>query len=439
MKLKFLLVFIMAFFLFAGIVESQSLNFRFGSHFYTWERYDSLSLTGNSSSTTHMRGYQNYLLEFNAGKWSFNTLAQTEEDVIKKVGRGFAYRFYNAYLKGTNLFNNVLDVKLGRQYVSAGAGRGTIDGAYLKLKFGKERQFQLSGFGGFLTPWEYDFQSYPALKDNFSLGGQFMFYGVKDLSVGLSYNLKHRKPVSYLALRADSLFNTKSVLIDVDSPADQLAGIDLNYYDSKRGHNFFAKAYYDINRMKLSRGEFNVKFSVSNQLKFSAGYSFREPQLSYNTVFWVFDVRKNQEIESGIDWFVRSNMSLFMRVSNVFYSDGNSLKFQAGLSHPAFGLSFVKYTGYSGESDGAYAYFNKDVVKNLLALTTSVNYSSYKISEYSVDRLNSLSGLLGLVYRPIPKLSFDLQGQFIKNRIYKFDTRVMFGFNYWLFKKFGGG
>jgi hypothetical protein len=126
---------------------------------------------------------------------------------------------------------------------------------------------------------------------------------------------------------------------------------------------------------------------------------------------------------------------LFARVSDVFYNTGNSLKFQLGVSHPSFGLSLIKYTGYAGESDGVYGYFNHDVVKNLLAVTSSINYSKYKISEYSSDKLNSFSGLLGLVYRPIPQLSFDLQGQFLTNRIYTFDTRVLFGFNYWLFKK----
>ena len=434
MKLKLLFVFVLFLFLAAGVAQSQTVNFRFGTHFYTWQRYDSLSSTENNTYTTHMRGYQNFLLEANEGKWSFNTLAQTEEDVVKKVDRGFAYRFYNLYIKGTNLFD-MLDMKLGRQYISAGAGKGTIDGAYLKLKFGKEKQYQIAGYGGYLTPMQYDISSYPSLDKNFSLGAQLLYYGVKDLSLGLSYNLKHRKLDPYYAPRADSLFYGKSVLIDVDSPSDQMVGLDANYLDASHNHNFFAKAYYDINRMKFSRGEFNARFSVSNQLKFTAGYSYREPQLSYNTIFWVFDVQKNQEIESGFDYILKNNINLYARISDVFYNDGSSVKFQIGVNHPSFGLSYIKYTGYSGESDGAYAYFNRDVVKNLLALTSSVNYSKYRISEYSGDRLNSFSGLLGLVYRPIPQISFDLQGQFLTNRIYTFDTRVLFGFNYWLFKK----
>ena len=77
--------------------RGQSVNFRFNNYFYAWQRIDSLS-TNSDAKTTHIRGYQNYLFEFNKGKWSFNTLAQTEEDVINKVGKGFHYRFYNLYL-----------------------------------------------------------------------------------------------------------------------------------------------------------------------------------------------------------------------------------------------------------------------------------------------------------------------------------------------------
>jgi hypothetical protein len=434
MKLKLLLVLIVALFLFTSGAESQTMNLRVGSHFYTWQRYDSLTLDGNNTSSTYMRGYQNYLLEINKGKWSFNSMAETEEDIVKKVDRGFAYRFYNAYVKGTNLFD-ALDLKLGRQYVSAGAGKGTIDGAYLKYKIGKNKEVQLVGYGGYLTPWDYDFQSYGSLKDNFSAGGQLLFYGVKDLSVGLSYNLKHRQLDSYYAPRADSLFYTKEMLINLDSKSDQTVGLDANYLDSKHDHNFYIKSYYDVNRMKFIQAEANARFTISNHFKFSAGYAYREPQLSYNTIFWVFDIQKYQEVESGIDWFFRHNSSVFVRVSDVLYNDGSSLKLQAGLSNAAYGVSFIKYTGYAGASDGAYAYFNRDVIYNLLALTTSFSFSRYKIGEYTTDRVNSVSGLLGLVYRPIPQLSFDLQGQFIKNRIYNFDTRVLFGFNYWLFKK----
>ncbi len=419
---------------FSSISLAQSINARFSTYFYTWERYDSLLTSGANESTTHLRGYQNFLLNISDKKWSFNTLAQTEEDVMNKVGRGFNYRFYNFYFKGKNLFD-VVDVKLGRQWVSAGAGKGSIDGLYLNFKFGKQKEYQLIGFGGVLTPLDYRVKDYPDVSDNFLMGAQFRYYGVKDLMLALSYSNKHRKPESYLSLRADSLFNSKEVLVETDSPADRLAGLDFNYRLNNR-HNFFGKAYYDLNLKKILRGEINARFGLTDALKLSVGYQYREPQISYNTIFWVFNHYKNQEFEGGLDYTFMKSYNVYARISNVIYEDDNSLKFQIGISHPSYGLSFVKHDGYAGESNGVYAYYNREIVKSKLSLSSSLNYSNYKLGEYAADMVTSFSGLLGFTYRPMPQVSVDLQGQFITNRIYDFDTRFLVGFNYWLFNKF---
>jgi hypothetical protein len=253
--------------------------------------------------------------------------------------------------------------------------------------------------------------------------------------LGLSYNNKHRKPDAYIAPRADSVFNTKDYTVDIDSPADQTAGLDLNYTVSEKGHNIYGRAYYDVNQKKFSRGEINARFNLTKQLGFSAGYLYREPQLSYNSIFWVFSYSKNQEIEGGLDYMFNGNYNAFARVSDVFYDGASSLKFQAGVNHPAFGISFIKYSGYSGESDGVYGYLATELIKTKLTGTLSGNYSNYKISEYSTDKLDAFSGVLGLTYKPSYRFSVDAQGQFMTNRIYKSDVRFLFGVNYWLFTK----
>jgi hypothetical protein len=435
MKLK-ILFFLTVLLLSVSYIHSQTVNLRFNAYVYSWERFDSLSSSGNNTSTTHLRSYQNLLLEVNKSKWSFNTLLQTEGDITHKVGKGFNYRFYNLYLKGTNLFD-FLDVKLGRQYISAGVGRGAVDGAYLKMKFGKDKEFQLSGYGGYLTPLTYEVEKLPKLDDNYSLGGQFQYFGVKDLSLGLSYNNKHRKYNSYWAVRPDSLFNARNVLIDVDAAADQQIGLETSYNGSKNGHNAYARLYYDMNLSKISRAEINYSFSITPALKISGGFLYREPQLSYNTIFWVFNYRNIQELEFGADYMVcpSHNFNVYARIANVMYNNSNSLRFSAGVTSPICGISFTKYTGFAGESDGIYAYFNKDLLKKMLFVSTGINYSKYKFGEDDATKVNTLGGLLGFTYRPVPQLSFDIQGQIVTSKIYKYDTRVLAGFNYWLFKK----
>lgn len=430
MKTKYKFLFLILFV--SALANAQSINMRFSTQFYSWERADSIN---TDSRTAHIRGYQNLLLDVQKNKWGFNTLIQTEEDVINKVDKGFNYRFYNLYLKGTNLFN-VLDLKLGRQYLFAGVGKGAIDGLNLKLKTGKNKEFQFSGYGGALTPGDYEIRDYPSLSDNYIFGGIFSYYGVRDFNASISYMNKHRKPEPYNAERFDdSLFAVKNVIIDIASPADQLAGVDFNYSHKKK-HFFYGKAYFDINNNVFYKGEINANISLRNNLRLTAFYEYREPQISYNTIFWTFSHKQYQEVGGGLDYTLKNGINIYGKVSDVIYTDDNSLKIQAGFSHPSYGLSYTKYTGYAGESDGAYGYLYRELVRSKLSANLGISYSSYNIGDYSSEKENAFSGTLGFTFRPAPRFSVDLQGQFITNKIYKYDTRFLLGLNFWLFKKY---
>lgn len=435
---KFTVFTLVMFFALLASGLSQTLNLRFNNAFYTWKRVDSLTGSNTDATyTTHLKGYQNLAFDLNFGKWTLSSFVQTDEDIINKIDRGFSFRFYDAYLKGNNLFN-VLDLKLGRQYVSAGSGRGTIDGAHFKLKLGDRKQYQIVGYGGYLTPLAYDFQGYKQLKDNFLAGGQFLYYGVKDLSVGLSYAMKRRGMDPYYTIRPDELFNPKVVYIETESKSEQIAGADVSYRINKK-HNVFGRAYYDINMKKLYKAEINGNFALTDKVKFSVGYYYKQPQISYNTIFWVFNYKKYQEVEAGIDYAARifgTDANVYGRFGGVFYESDNSLKFQFGVSNPWYGLGVVKCTGYAGETEGAFGYFNHDLYKNQFVLTSNLSYSRYNLGNYNADKVDVFSGALGLTYRPVNHFSIDAQGQFMTNEIYKFDTRFLLGFNLWLFTNF---
>jgi len=447
MKLK--LAILIAVLAFTAGTMAQSLNLRISTYFYGWQRIDSLS-DATTAKTDHMRGYQNLLLEFSGGKWSFNTLAATEEDLTNKPDSidGFRYRLYNAYIKGSNLFN-MLDLKLGRQYIFAGVGKGTLDGLYLKVKAGKNKEYQLALFGGALAPNTYDFNNYPSIDENYMAGAQFTYYGLKGLTAGLSYSHKKTAPASYTASRPDSLYNSINREITFDGPAEQLAGLDFNYtYINK--HNFFGKLYYDIEMKKLYRGELNVRLTAANNLLVSAGYIYRQPQITYNSIFWVFaGTQRTQEIEGGVDYTLKNGINVYGRAGVVLYEktdlgsatlsetpENQAVRIQAGFNHPMYGLSYIRYMGYAGESDGVSGYYQRQLMKDKLSTSLSLSYSRYRLGEIESDKVNSLAGALGFTFRPMPQLSIDAQGQMLINRIYKTDVRVLLGINYWLFKNF---
>ncbi|MBS1493210.1 MAG: hypothetical protein JST55_06855 [Bacteroidetes bacterium] len=432
--MKYTLLILITFLFYFNTANSQSLNFRVNNYFYGWERIDSLS-DNSTAKTMHLRGYQNYLLDVNSGKWTFNTLAQTEEDVMNGTDKGFNYRFYNLYLKGSNLFN-LVDVKLGRQSLFAGAGTGTFDGLHLKVKAGQFKEYQLAVYGGIPTPYSYEIDTYSNLSSNYQFGGQFTYYGVKDLSASVSYINKKRNPESYTTIRLDSAYNTTTREITFDAPAEQIAGIDLNYtYLGK--NNFFSKAYYDFQQKKLYKAEINARVSVNDNLRVFGEYDYREPHFTYNSIFWVFQYSKYQEVSGGADYMLDNGIDIYGKVGAVLYENDNSIKVDAGFTHPNFGLTYVRYFGYAGESDGATAYYQRSFQDNLFSTSASVSYSRYRLGNvYDTEKINSLSGMLGFTYRPTPQFSVDVQGQLLVNRIYSSDARFLVGASYWLFKKF---
>jgi hypothetical protein len=212
--------------------------------------------------------------------------------------------------------------------------------------------------------------------------------------------------------------------------------LDFNYLLLGR-HNFYGKAYYDIGMKNFYRGEFNARVMLIDRLAMSVGYLYREPQLSYNSIFWVFNTTKTtQEIEGGFDYLLKNGLNVYARVGAALYDDDNSVKIQAGFNSSVYGLNFVRYMGYAGESDGVSGYYQRQLLEDKLSTSLSLSYSRYRLGDYETDKINSLAGALGFTYRPMPQVSIDAQGQILVNRIYKGDVRFLIGFNYWLFKNF---
>jgi muconolactone delta-isomerase len=81
---------------------------------------------------------------------------------------------------------------------------------------------------------------------------------------------------------------------------------------------------------------------------------------------------------------------------------------------------YRKNLGYSGELDAFSVYTAYLLWKDSLLPLLGVSYTSYKL--YQDDDKNSLvSVIAGANVRPWRTLSFDLQGQYMNNKIYQND------------------
>lgn len=424
--MKILYSLLLLLFVFSQSSSAQGLNLRLNHYFYTWERADSIG----GSGTSHIRGYQNLSLDVNGRQWSFNTWMQTGEDFTNKIGKGFEYTLYSAFVKGSNLFG-FMDMKLGRQFVYAGVGKGPIDGALLKFKMGKKKEVQFTAYGGFNTPYDYDFENYGSMNNDFLAGANLGYYGLNGLVANLSFMEQRRKPYNYSAFRLDSAFNTTEIMVNRDSKLFTLGGFDFNYA-YKHIFGTYGKLYYDFNRSLLYKAEVNASYATG-PVKFSAGYIYREPLISYNSIFWTFESKENQEIEGAVNYSLKNGINLFGKIADVIFTDDNSLRYQVGFNGPNYGASYIGYSGNAGNSNGFNAYGTYQFTPEVLSGTASVAYSSYYIGSIEKDKESAVSGTLGLNYRPSRQVSIDAQGQIITNKNYDYDTRLLLGINYWLF------
>jgi hypothetical protein len=80
--------------------------------------------------------------------------------------------------------------------------------------------------------------------------------------------------------------------------------------------------------------------------------------------------------------------------------------------------------------DAISLYTAHSFFQGYLTPSIGISYTSYKLSKDS--ETNDLVSLLaGINVRPYKSLSFDLQGQYMDNKIYRNDFRFFLKANYW--------
>jgi hypothetical protein len=144
----------------------------------------------------------------------------------------------------------------------------------------------------------------------------------------------------------------------------------------------------------------------------------------------VFDYGNTYEIELGTDYKINNMFTVIGKFGNVQYKDDNSQRIGIGLSTTYGSINYRKTFGYAGELDAISLYSGYTFFEGLLTPSVGLSYTKYKLSP-DVEANNITTLMLGANIRPFRTLSFDLQGQYMDNKIYKNDLRLFFKLNYW--------
>lgn len=417
MKKFFLLLFLMAGSL---ILNAQNINGRFSSSLYSFERFDSLN-----SSQKQLRAYEMLNLNFNYKNVSLRTFLNLEGDLSNQMTYDPRLRFYNLYLEARNIFD-AATVKVGRQPLINSIAGGLFDGASLNFKKG---DYKLSAYYGGNVPAYQKLELIKDWNDNYIFGGKFSTTVITGFQLGLGYFNKNFKPQSYEAIRLTPELNPITVEIENKSNQYEFITGEINFSQPNLV-DIYTKYDYDLNFKQTSKFELDARTEAVDGLGINAYFNYRQPKIRYNSIFAVFDYANTYEIEIGADYKISNAFTLIGKFGNVDYKNDNSQRIGIGLATTWGTLNYRKTFGYAGELDAISIYSGYTFLEGLITPSVGLSYTNYKLSPDS-EANNIITLLAGFNIRPLRMLSFDIQGQYLDNKIYKNDFRFFFKINHW--------
>jgi hypothetical protein len=404
----------------ATFISAQNINGRFSSSLYAFERYDSLN-----SSSNYLRAYEMLNLNLNYDKFSVRSYLNMETDVTNKMISDPRLRFYNLYLEARDLFD-VATIRLGRQPIINSVAGGLYDGASLTLK---HSDYKLNAYYGGNVPAYQKFEIVENFDQNYIMGGKFTTTVLTNAQIAVGYVSKNFQSQNYLANRLDPDLNLIEVEIENKSNQYQFVTGEVNY--SMPGIvDVFTRYDFDLNYEQTSKFEFDARTEAVERLGVNLYYNYRQPKIRYNSIFAVFDYGNTHEIEIGADYKLNNMFTVIGKFGNVQYKDENSQRIGIGLSTIYGNINYRKTFGYAGELDAVSVYSGYTFLDGLVTPSVGLSYTNYKLNP-DAEANNITTLLVGANIRPFRMLSFDLQGQYMDNKIYKNDLRLFFKLNYW--------
>jgi len=399
-------------------LNAQNINGRITSSVYAFERASSLT-----ESDMFLRGFQTLVLNANEGNYSLRTRFNFETNFGNSLKNDPKFRMYNLYFEARKIFD-VAAVKIGRQPIFNQVAGGLFDGANVKLNISN---FSVQGYFGGNVPAYQDFAITNDWNNNRIFGGKVNYTGLTNVRIGLDYVDKNYSPIDYTTQRLDMNLNPITVLIQKNSNQFKYGSASFSYLGLLELN---ARVNYDFNFRQLSKAEISGRYDDIENFGINIYYNYRAPQIRYNSIFAVFNFGNTQEIEAGLDYKINNDFTVYGKFGNVEYEDDNSQRMTIGLNTSYGSANFRKTFGYAGELSSVSLYTSHSFSEGLITPSIGLGYTNYKLSEEN-EANDIISALAGVNIRPWRTLSFDLQGQFSDNKIYKNDLRLFFKINYW--------
>lgn len=394
MKRNIILVFLLSLIL-LKTGSALELRSNISTYFNSYQTQDLYT----EEKTSYLRAYQSFRFDLNqigTKTLSFHTYFRSTTDFIHKGPDDPTTKIYNAYLDWKNI-QKVLNLRLGRQFLYAGVGNGTMDG--LRFDFKPKQKLQLTGYVGFQLPRERS-TNIDTWEKSHIFGGELATTYLKDTRLAVSYVQKVR----------DRWIE------------EHLIGLSASYYHKK--FDFFSQFYYNLVYRKAQN--FTLRGSGSElfgKLYISLEYQYRRPSIYSNSIFSVFKQEPYSLYRFTGTYQPIKNFRFSSEYDLTRYKKDNSSRARFGIEYSfiALGLNFRR--GYGGESNGVYGKIIYTFNKNFV-FSVSADYGKYKIEEEQESKDETFAISSRVEWEPLRNFQLALEVQDVRNKIKNYDLRL---------------
>lgn len=337
-----------------------------------------------------------------AEKLSIEGYGRLTQDL--KNGEGLQGRLYYLYLNYRDLAD-VVDLRLGRQFVNYSAGTALIDGAKLDLKKIGPVGFSIMGGRNVI----YDLYNESTTSGDYVLGASAYLYDFKDTDLEISYYHK---------------------MVD-DEIALDIVGANFKQYLFNQ-IKLYGNARYDIASEVFGEVLAGVSYFPLENLILTAEWYQSYPTFDATSIYSVFAVNRYQEGVFKADYRINKMFSVNAGYTHQNYDEGRGNVYEIGtgirpIDTLRLNLNYDYVAGYDGNRHGAVIDAEYEPIENL-KLGAGFQYNVDKYDEATGEVIGR-SYWGGARYKLNKAMSFSARIENNNNNHYKEDWRGRVAFN----------
>ncbi len=381
------------------LVQAQGIQFS-GFVRNSVYAYSAQKTPDSDKTELHTRLYQTLHTDVyfkQLGGWQMHiagrALTDLAESDLSELKRFKAYRFS---ISKKNLFH-MIDLEIGRQFLHPGLVLGSIDGLNVTLK--PLPWFSWQVYGGveshlLRAAKIYDFEEATVL------GTQFKFTNLFNSTASLVYLQKRRQGTTQWQLVGLNFFNHR---------IDNLL--------------ILLQAHYDLVNNRFHRLYLSGRYRLNSKFLINAYVKQQYPQIYNDSYFKIFEVEKYWLSGLNCVYQLTENYALSAMMQGVQLEEGYGNRFIVLLSTKNGNLGVVYELGDLGNQLGALFNYRYQLMRHLL-LTLNLDYTRYRF-EKQFDYDHQLANAVGLQYQFLKHWNLRLEYQWLQNKDYKSDQRVL--------------